>query len=108
MNDETSVTGNDVKRWSAKRKAALVLEIWKGKTTATQACIEFDLTPSEIEEWFIEAQDVMENALLARPKDVKDQYEGKVKDLQAKVGKLVLENGALKILQRLLDSGEEK
>jgi len=108
MNDETSVTGNDVKRWSAKRKAALVLEIWKGKTTATQACIEFDLTPSEIEEWFIEAQDVIENALLARPKDVKDQYEGKVKDLQAKVGKLVLENGALKILQRLLDSGEEK
>lgn len=108
MNDETSVTGNDVKRWSAKRKAALVLEIWKGKTTVSQACREFDLTPSDIEEWIFEAQDGMENALRARPKDVKDQYEGKVKDLQAKVGELVLENDALKKLKRLLDSGEEK
>ena len=42
---------DEIKRWAAKRKAALVLEIIQGKTTAAQAARSFDLPPSEIEEW---------------------------------------------------------
>ena len=42
---------DEIKRWTAKRKAALVLEIIQGKTTAAQAARSFDLPPSEIEEW---------------------------------------------------------
>jgi len=41
----------EIKRWTAKRKTALVLEIIQGKTTVTEASHSFDITPSEIEEW---------------------------------------------------------
>jgi hypothetical protein len=39
----------DVKRWMAKRKAALVMEIMQGKTTVAEASRSFDLVPSEID-----------------------------------------------------------
>ena len=45
-----SMTMDDsIKRWAAKRKTALVIEIIKGKTTAAEASYSFDLFPSEIE-----------------------------------------------------------
>lgn len=42
---------DDIKRWTAKRKAALVMEIIQGKSTVAEASRAFDLTPSEIETW---------------------------------------------------------
>lgn len=44
MDDET-------KRWTARRKSALVLEIIQGKTTVAEASRAYDLPPSEIEKW---------------------------------------------------------
>ena len=45
-----SVTMDDsIKRWTAKRKTALVVEIIQGKTTVAEASRAFDLTPAEIE-----------------------------------------------------------
>lgn len=41
----------DIKRWTAKRKSALVLEILQGKTTVAEASRAYDLPPSEIESW---------------------------------------------------------
>lgn len=41
----------DIKRWTAKRKSALVVEILQGKTTVAEASRGFDLAPSEIEKW---------------------------------------------------------
>jgi transposase-like protein len=41
----------EIKRWTARRKSALVLEIIQGKTTVSEASRQFDLAPSEIEEW---------------------------------------------------------
>jgi len=38
----------EVKRWTAKRKNALVLEIIKGKITVVEASRAHDLLPSEI------------------------------------------------------------
>lgn len=40
-----------IKRWTAKRKSALVVGIIRGKRTAAGAGRAFDLTPSEIEGW---------------------------------------------------------
>lgn len=34
-----------IKRWTAKRKSALVVEIIRGKTTLAEASRAFDLTP---------------------------------------------------------------
>jgi len=63
----------DVKRWTAKRKAALVMEIMQGKTTVAEASRYFDLAPSEIETWVDEAKKGMENALRTKPLEVKEQ-----------------------------------
>ena len=43
--------GDEIKRWTARRKSALVLEIIQGKTTIAEAARQFDLPLSEIEEW---------------------------------------------------------
>lgn len=89
------------RRWTAKRKAALVLDIIRGTTTAAQAARSYDLTIAEIEEWVSDAMAGMENQLRSKPKDVAQQYEGEIKDLRAKVGELVLQNDVLKKLSRL-------
>ena len=98
----------ELKRWTAKRKASLVMDILKGKTTVAEASREFDLTPSDIQEWIDEAQRGMENALRAKPKDIQQQYEDRIKNLHAKVGELVLENDVLKKLEALQNSQENK
>ena len=41
----------EIKRWTARRKTALVLEISEGKTTVAEASRAYDLPPSEIEDW---------------------------------------------------------
>jgi len=66
---------DDIKRWTAKRKAALVMEIIQGKTTVAEASRSFDLPPSDIEEWVDDAKKGMENALRAKPLEVKEQYD---------------------------------
>ena len=98
---EQNDTNQDVKRWTAKRKAALILDLIKGTTTVAQAARTYDLTPAEIEEWLEEGLRGMENNLRSRPKDVAEQYESQIKDLQAKVGELVLEVDVLKKAKRL-------
>ena len=54
---------DDIKRWTAKRKTALILDIIQGKTTVAEASRAYDLPPSEIEEWVEEGKKGMENAL---------------------------------------------
>ena len=44
------IVEKDFKRWTAKRKAALVTEILQGKTSVSEASRAHDLPPSEIEE----------------------------------------------------------
>jgi len=58
---------DDIKRWTAKRKAALVMEIMQGKSTVAEASRSFDFAPSEIEAWVDDAKRGMENALRAKP-----------------------------------------
>ena len=93
----------EVKRWTAKRKSALVLEIIQAKTTVSEASRAYDLMPSEIECWVEEGKRGMENALRAKPEDVREQYERQLRDLQEAYGEAMLELRARKKLQALLD-----
>jgi transposase-like protein len=96
----------EIKRWTARRKSALVLEILQGRTTVSEASRQFDLTPAEIEEWVDQAKAGMENALRAKPEDVREQYERQLKDLQEAYGEAMLELRARKKLQSLLGKDE--
>ena len=104
----STVMEEDIKRWTAKRKAALVLEIIQGKTTLAAASRSFDLPASEIDAWVEDAKRGMENALRAKPLDIKAQYERQLTDLQAAYGEAMLELRARKKLASLLGSEDEK
>lgn len=93
----------EVKRWTAKRKSALVLEIIQGKTTVAEASRTHDLLPCEVENWVDEGKRGMENALRAKPEDVREQYERQLRQLQEAYGEAMLELRARKKLQALLD-----
>jgi transposase-like protein len=96
----------ELKRWTSKRKAALVIELLKGQTTISEASRQYDLTPSEIQLWIDDAQSGMENALRAKPKDISEQCEQKISELTSAYGEAMLENKALKKLQALLNQTE--
>ena len=96
-----------IKRWTAKRKSALVLEIIQGKTTVAEASRAYDLPPSEIETRVDDGKRGMENALRANPQDVREQFERQLKDLQEAYGEAMLELRARKKLQSLLGEDEK-
>ena len=58
----SEVMDEEIKRWTARRKSALVLEIIQGRTTVSEASRQFDLSPSEIEGWVEDGKRGMERA----------------------------------------------
>jgi transposase-like protein len=60
---------DQVQRWTAKRKAAIVLSIVKGETSAAEAARKHGLTLAGIERWKEQSFAAGENALRARSKD---------------------------------------
>ena len=98
----------DIKRWTAKRKTALVLDIIQGKTTVSEASRAYDLNPSEVEQWVDEGKRGMDNALRSKPLEIKEQYERQITDLQQAYGEAMLELRARKKLASLLGNEDEK
>ena len=41
----------EIKRFTAKRKAEIVMDIFQGKTTVAEVSRKYDLPPATIEEW---------------------------------------------------------
>ena len=100
----------DVKRWTAKRRSALVLQLLRGETTTAQAARKYSLTVAEIEQWRQAFLSGAENALRSRPRDEEAQKDHEIKLLRAKVGELVMEKDVLTVAlkshpfaKRLLD-----
>lgn len=98
---------DEIKRWTARRKSALVLEILQGKTTVSEASRQFDLPPSEVESWLEQAKAGTENALKAKPDDIRAQYEAQLKTLQEAYGEAMLELRARKKWEALLARKDE-
>jgi len=96
----------EIKRWTARRKTALILDIIQGKTTVAEASRSFDLSPSEIEGWVEDGKRGMENALRSKPLEVRELYERQLKDLQEAYGEAMLELRARKKAQSLLGESE--
>jgi transposase-like protein len=90
-----------IKRWSASRKAELVLALLKGTRQIVDVCRENDLKQSEIEKWKEEFLKAGEETLKAH---IAPDEHREVKDLRAKVGELLLELDARKKLEALIRS----
>lgn len=61
----------EIKGWTTRRNSAPVLEIIQGKTTVA-ASRQFDPTTAEIESWVEERRRGTQNALRAKPEDVRE------------------------------------
>ncbi len=60
------------------------------------ACRKYGIKQSELDVWTARFLESGENGLKSNPKDEYSDYEARIKDLQAKVGELVLERDVLK------------
>jgi len=87
---------NTLKRWTAKRRAALMLDILRGTTTVAEAARTHGLTVAEIEQWKERFLTGAENALRTRPLDDEALKEQEIKRLKQKVGELVMDLDILK------------
>ncbi len=86
----------NVQRWTAKRRTALVLQIVKGETSAQEAARKHGLTVGEVEGWVEKGLAAMENQLRSRPRDEEALKDEEVRRLKQKIGELVLDNDILR------------
>jgi transposase-like protein len=102
MTDEERL--EEVQRWTAKRRVALVLGLLRGETTVAEAARKHGITVAEIEQWRDRFLLGAENALRARPKDEEALREGEIKRLQRKVGELTMDLDIVKEANKLRPS----
>jgi hypothetical protein len=87
-------------RWTAKRLAALVIEILRGDTSAQEAASQHGLTVADIEQWKGRFLAGAENALRSRPLDDEEMKDREIERLKQKTGDLVMDIDILKEAQR--------
>ncbi len=84
------------KRWTAKRRAALVLQLLRGETSLEEATRKHGLTLAQLEGWqgrFLEGGTL---ALRSRRRSPVATREREIGRLEQKIGELVLANDALR------------
>ncbi len=95
----------DVKRWTAKRKSDVVLDLIKGKTTAVDVARKHDLTVAEVEGWVERYLSAGEEAMRANPRDLEAQWDAERSQLHAKIGEQALHIDVLRKTHRI--AGED-
>jgi transposase-like protein len=100
--ETNTVESNEVQRWTAKRKAAAVLDIVKGKTTPAQLARQHgNLTVAQVEQWVDDFLAGGEEHLRAHPRDTEARHEAEMKKLYAKIGEQSLHLDVLKKAHRI-------
>jgi len=94
--DMASESTDPIERWTAKRRAALVVSLLKGETSVAEAARRYGLTVAEVEDWREKFLLGAENALRTRPKDEEAIKDEQIKKLKQKIGDLVLDNDILR------------
>lgn len=87
---------DDIQRWTAKRRTALVLSIIRGETSTQEAARKHGLTVAEVESWLERAMAAMENQLRSRPREEDEQKDERIRQLERKVGQMTLDMDILK------------
>ena len=85
-----------LKRWTAKRRVALVVDILRGDTSVVEAARAHGLTVADVEDWRERFLSGAENALRSRPLNEDAHKDQEIKRLKQKVGELVMDLDVLK------------
>ena len=87
---------DEIQRWTARRRTALVLSILKGEMTVEEVARRHGLAVSEVEDWKVRLLNAAHNALRSRPRDEDALKEDQIRRLKQKVGELILDVDALR------------
>ena len=82
---------DEIQRWTARRRTALVLSILKGEMAVEEVARRHGLAVSEVEDWKLRLLTAAHNALRSRPRDEDALKDEQIRRLKQKVGELVLE-----------------
>jgi len=93
-------------RWTAQRKAAIILDVLKGRISVPEAARKYGFTQGEFREWADEYHRGGIDALKVNKKGLEAEYRAEVKRLQSKIGELVMENEIRKEAMRPFSSVE--
>lgn len=97
---------DEIKRWTARRKAAAVMDMIKGKTSAAELARTHDLTVAEVEQWMDDFVSIGTEALRAHPRDAEARHKAREKDLLAKIGDLTMQVEVLQIARDYLGKSQ--
>jgi hypothetical protein len=100
---------DEIQRWTARRRAALVLSVLKGEMAVEEVARRHALTVSEVEDWKVRFLGAAHNALRSRPRDEDALRDEQIRRLKQKVGELVIEVDTLReALRGARTSGESE
>jgi transposase-like protein len=88
-------------RWTARRKAEVVMQLIRRERTLVDVCRENDLKQSDVEGWVETFQKSGERGLKVNSDEESAAREREIKELRAKTYELVLEIDARKKLEAL-------
>jgi transposase-like protein len=91
----------EIKRWTAKRRTHLVLQIIRGETTAQKAAREHGLKVQQVQHWYDEFLSGGENSLRSKPREEAARKEQEIRKLKEKIGDLVMDIEILKEAERI-------
>ena len=89
-------SADEIQRWTARRRTALVLSILKSEMAAEEVAHRHGLALSEVEDWKQRFLSAAHNALRSRPRDEDAIKDEQIRRLKQKVGELVLEMDLLR------------
>ena len=93
-------------RWTAQRKAAIILEVLKGQISVPEACRKHGITQGGFRAWADEYHRGGVDALKVNKKGLEAEYRAELKRLQSKIGELVMENDIRREAMRPFSSVE--
>ncbi len=70
-------------RWTAKRKADIILQILRQTTTIIDVAQQNDLTPGEVQDWVDTFLEAGEEGLKAHASNFQEQTDREIKELKA-------------------------
>jgi transposase-like protein len=95
-------------RWTAQRKAAIILEVLKGQISVPEAARRYGFTQGEYRKWADEFIRGGVDALKVNRKGLDAEHRAEVRRLQSKIGQLVMENEIAKEALRIIPLDESE
>jgi hypothetical protein len=107
---ETTLTvpvPEDIQRWTARRRMALVLSVLKGELSEEDGARRHGLTVAEIADWRDRVLQAAHNALRSRPRDTDAIKDDQIRRLRQKIGELVVDVDVLKEALQVARSAQD-